>query len=321
MRHRLVVGVTLVLLTGLGAGVYTKYFTGEPPPVVPEFTPDTVTVLSTHDEFDRVAREDPVRMLAEALTRYQREVRGAIHFTLEKQERVQGKPSPPEAPPVEVIDVWVRGDVPDPETKKTAIEVMMKWKSGARKLFGFGAEIRGSLFSEKPKTEGGLDGKAVTWRPEATFSALSSPMDPNISIAKQQSRYCIRDAGLYRSMLRTYDAWKARQEAGEFQFEYLGKKPIDKLDGRVCHVIKRLCRSVEVDSFEVGGKATGDPKAEGFTEVTLYIDAERWLQLGSELYRTDPDGTRVLVGAYYFRDVQLNPTVPPDTFTIAGLKK
>ena len=36
---------------------------------------------------------------------------------------------------------------------------------------------------------------------------------------------------------------------------------------------------------------------------------------------TKPDGTRVLIGAYYFRDVQLNPTIPPDTFTAAGLKK
>jgi hypothetical protein len=124
-------------------------------------------------------------------------------------------------------------------------------------------------------------------------------------------------------MLRTHEAWKARQEAGEFKFEYLGKKFFDKV-GRECHVIKRICARVEIDSFELGGTASTDPKVvavEGFTEVTLYIDAERWLQLGSELYRTEPDGTRVLVGAYYFRDVELNPTIPPDTFTTAGLKK
>ena len=61
--------------------------------------------------------------------------------------------------------------------------------------------------------------------------------------------------------------------------------------------------------------------AEGFTEVTIFIDIERWLQVGTELYRTEPDGTRVLVGAYYVRDVQLNPNFPPDAFTAETLKK
>ena len=323
MRYLLAGIIVLALLTGLG--VYGTYFRGAAPPEVPVFK-DEGAKLSTQDEFDTLARENPVKMLAAALTRYQREVGGGAHFTVEKQERVKGEPKLPEMPPVEVIDVWVRGDVPDPQTKKTAIEVQMRWKSGAKKPFGFGAEIRGSLFSERPAAEGGLDGKAITWRPDAgrlTGGPLSSPMEPNIVLAKQQSRYCIRDAGLYRSMLRTHEAWRTRQEAGEFKFEYLGKKPIEKLDGRECHIVKRICQRVEIDSFELGGAAPTDPKvvaAEGFTEVTLYIDAGRWLQLGSELYRTEPDGTRVLVGAYYFRNVQLNPTIPPDTFTAAGLK-
>jgi outer membrane lipoprotein-sorting protein len=129
--------------------------------------------------------------------------------------------------------------------------------------------------------------------------------------------------GLYRSMLRTYEAWKDRAETGELEYKYLGKQTPEHI-GRECHVIKRVCKRVEIDAFEVGGKASTDPNvvaAEGFTEVTIYIDAERWLQVGTELYRTEPDGTRVLVGAYYFRDVQLNPSFAPNTFTEAGLKK
>jgi outer membrane lipoprotein-sorting protein len=125
-------------------------------------------------------------------------------------------------------------------------------------------------------------------------------------------------------MLRTHEAWKARQDAGEFKVEYLGKKPIEKVGGVECHVVKRICQRTETDSFEFGAAANIEPQVvavEGFTEVTLYVDARRWLQLGSELYRTEPDGARVLVGAYFFRDVQLNPTFPPDTFTVEGLKK
>jgi hypothetical protein len=321
MRYLIGGGLVLALLGGIGFAVYSKYLHGDPAPEVRDFT-DKGETLSTQDEFDKLARENPVQMLAACLTRYHRAVRDGAHFTVEKQECVEGKPKYPAVPPVEVIDTWVRGDVPDPQTHKTAIEVVMKWKSGAKKFLG--AEITGTLFSEKPKAEGGYDGKVITWRPTALFRALSDPVPANTELAKGQSRYCIRDAGLYRTLLRTHEAWKARQDAGEFKFDYLGKKPIERAGGRECHVIKRICPRVEIDSFELGGTASNDPKVvavEGFTEVTLYIDAERWLQLGSELYRTEPDGTRVLVGAYFFRDVDLHPRFPPDTFTAAGLKK
>jgi hypothetical protein len=318
MRYALAGVITLPLLAGIGVGVYAVYFQAQEAPDVPAFV-DAGAKLSTHEEFDKLARENPVKMLDAALTRYQREVRGGAHFTMEIQERVKGNPKAPAAPPVQTIDAWVRGDVPDPpESKKTAIEVMMRWTEGAKSVLFVGTVTR-SLFSERPRAEGGLDGEMLT-EPAGPLGSVK----PNISVARQQSRYCMRDAGLYRSMLRTHQAWKACQEAGEFQFEYLGKKPVEKAGGRECHVIKRLCPRTETDSFELGGTASSDPKAiaaEGFTEVTISIDAERWLQVGSELYRTEPDGARVLVGAYFFRDVELNPTVPPDTFTVAGLKK
>jgi len=326
LRGLIVIGIVVILLGGAGYGVWSTLTQGEPPPTAPEFKDDAKKPLAPAEEFERLAHEDPVALLGQCLSRYTREVKSGARFTIEKQERIQGKPKHPEMPSIEILDVCVRGDVPDPETKKTTIEVLMKWKSGARKVFGIGAEIRGTFFSEKPKAEGGLDGKTLTWRPEAgrlTGGPLSEPMDPNIPLAKDLSRYCIRDAGLYRAMLRTHEAWQTRQAAGELKIEYLGKKTPEKI-GRACYVIKRICPRTELDSFEVGGTATNDPKVvatEGFTEVTIYVDVERWLQVGTELYRTEPDGTRVLVGTYYFRDVQLNPAIPPDTFTITGLKK
>lgn len=312
----------LTCLAGLGYGAFVRLTHGTPPPDAPVYKP--ASKLPTQEEFDRLAEKDPVAMLGACLDKYHLSDTSCVHFTLEKQERAEGKPKHPTAPPVEVIDVWVRGDVPNPQTNKTAIEVVMKWKQGAKKPLGFGAEIKGSLFSERPKGDGGLDGKVITYRPGAFGGDIGTPTDPNIALAKTQSRYCIRDGGMYRPLLRTHTAWKARQDAGEFKFEYLGKKSIEKLGGRECHVIKRICPRMEIDSFELGGTASNDPKvvaAEGFTEVTLYIDVEHWLQAGSELYRTEPDGTRVLVGAYYFRDVDLKAKPAPDTFTAAGLKK
>jgi hypothetical protein len=324
MRRLLFALIAVALVAGAGYAVYDQFFRGTPAPESPQFTPSTH--VASENEFEKLAKTDAVAMLGQCLSRYTRDVTGGAHFTLEKQERVQGRPQPPEMPQAEVIDVWVRGDVPDPRTKKTAIEVQMKWLQGAKKPLGFGAEIRGTLFSARPKAEGGLDGKVVAWRPGAgalTGGPLSSPTPANNALAKSQSRYCIRDAGLYRSMLRTHEAWKQRKDAGELKTEYLGKKTPPQI-GRECYVIKRLCPRTEIDSFEIGGAASSDPEVvakEGFTEVTLYIDAERWLQVGTELYRTEPGGARVLVGQYYMRDVQLNPAVPADVFTVEGLKK
>lgn len=324
MSRRLLIasGVVALAAGGLGYVGYERYSRpAAPPPPPPPFVDDGAT-LSTQQQFDKLAETDPVKMLHECVTRYGREVKGGAQFTLRKQERVQGKPKPPAAPPVEVINVCVRGDVPEPGTEKTAIEVLMKWTSGARKpasdFTGLARPIVATLFSEAAYPDGGK----VIAHP-GVVQDISEPMDPSSSTAKGQSRFCIRDAGLYRSMRRTYAAWKARQDAGELDFKYLGKQTPEHI-GRECHVIRRTCRRVEVDAFNLGGTASTDPKvvaAEGFTEVTIFIDVERWLQLGTELHRTEPDGTRVLVGTYHFRDVQLNPTFAPDTFTKEALKK
>ncbi len=327
MSRRLVIGIVLTVLL-VGGGMYTgfRYFMrGSPLAVTPTHT-DPGGELPSQTEFDALAKTDPVKMLSACLTRYEREVQGGGRFTFEMQERVKGSPKHPEPPSVQVIDVCVRGDVPNRDTKQTATEVVMKWRSGAKRPAGLSiaAEITGSLFSEKPVPDG-FGGKVVMWQREKRFgSPVSDPMDANSTPAQGQSRYCIRDAGLYRTLLRTHTAWGARQEANEFKFEYLGLKKVEKAGDRECHVIRRICPRTELDAFELGGTASTDPDVvakEGFTEVVLYIDRERWLQVGSELYRTEPDGTKVTLGTYFFRDVDLKPTFPDDTFTVAGLKK
>ncbi len=327
MSRRLVIGIVLTALLAGGGGYagFAYFMRGSPLAVTPTHT-DSGGKLPSQAEFDALAKSDPVKMLSAGLTRYEREVQGGSRFTFEMQERVKGSPKHPEPPPVQVIDVCVRGDVPDPATATTAIEVVMKWRSGAKKPAGLSiaAEITGSLFSEKPAPDG-FGGKVVMWQREKRFGKpVSDPMDANSTPAQGQSRYCIRDAGLYRTLLRTHEAWRSRQDAGEFKYQYLGTEIMEKADGRECHKIRRICVRTEVDAFELGGKAANDPKVvanEGFTEVIVYIDRERWLQVGSELYRTEPDGTKVTLGTYFFREVDLKPTFPTDTFTVEGLKK
>jgi hypothetical protein len=315
MRRRIVGLLTVLALVGLGLSVYAKFFYAPPLLARQQHHQDDHKPLPKADEFEELVRTDPLTMYDKCLTRYKREVKGGMRATLVKRERVKGEPKPPADPQEEVISIAVRGDVPD-ETGKVCPEVVMKWQSGARRSFL--GEIRGTFYSERPPPEG--TGKKVLVKlPISTITT-----SPNTQLAQTQSRYCICDAGLLGAMTRTYSAWKQRKEAGTLKVEYLGKRVVEQTGGRLCHIVKRTCGGLEVDPFQIDGKADLSPEnieKSGFTSVTVMIDVERWIQVGSELVRTGPDGRDTLIASYYFRDVELNPPFEPDTFSEAGLKK
>jgi hypothetical protein len=312
--RRTVVVLAALDLAAFALGYYGRFVRTPPPPPHSPTHIDDGKRLPTQAEFEELARTDPVRMYDACLKRYEREVTHGLAVTLVKRERVEGEPQPPVMPQEEIISLFVRGDTTNP----LCIEVRMQWQSGAHKFLG--SEIRGTLYSEKAGKEG-TGGKVKTRRPDAVFAATSSvPItDP---LAKKQSRYCIRDAGIYRGMLRTHAAWEQRQEAGTLRTEYLGKKEVPEVNGRVCLIVERTCDSPEADHFALVENAPPitDQKIlarEGFTRVRVMIDAETWMQVGTELYR--PDGQ--LLASYYFRNPNTNPTFEPDTFTLAGLEK
>ena len=56
---------------------------------------------------------------------------------------------------------------------------------------------------------------------------------------------------------------------------------------------------------------------EGISELTVYIDKETWLQLGSII--KGEEGR--LIGEYFFRDIKINPHFEPGTFTREALKR
>jgi hypothetical protein len=203
--------------------------------------------------------------------------------------------------------------VADPKTGKTQIQVLMRWQSGAQKVLG--SELKGTLFLEE---KGGNKDPIFTWRPTAPFFK-DKEIDVNGMSARDASRYCIRDAGLYRVQLRTFEVWKKRKEEGTLTTEYGGRKFVEQT-GVECYIVKRICKTPEVDAFELGGKPDMSPEAiaqEGFSELTIMVDAKRWLQVGTEARRSNGE----LIGAYYFRDVELNPSFPKDTFLKDGLLK
>jgi hypothetical protein len=309
MRRRTILLCSGAMLIAMSIGTYVLYF--RPPPAIadPVAVTDDKQSLPEDRAFEQLAKSDPVAMLEKCLVKYQRDVVSGVRCTLDKEERVKE-----ELLPREVISLAVRGDVPDPSTNKTHIEVLMKWQSGMQKVLG--SELKGTLYVEKL---GGNKDPIITWRPSAPFFK-EKEIGVNDDSAKNASRYCIRDAGPYRGMLRTYEVWKERKAEGTLITEYLGRKPIEKAGGAECHIVKRVCRSPEVDAFELGGTPDMSPKKVaqvGFNELTIMIDTKLWLQVGTELRRANGD----LIGAYYFRDIDLKPSFPAETFNKDGLLK
>jgi hypothetical protein len=306
-RRAILALVLLFLLAFAGVGAYTFY------PPTPEVVPDVPVVADVKEplpqklEFEQLAQIDPVEMLRQSLLRYQREFKGGFRAELSKHERVNGELLKPER-----ISVFVRGDVPDPKTGKTQIEVLMKWLEGAQEVMF--SEVTGTLYCEEKNKD-----QMITFRPDARL-LKEHAVSINGKDAKNASRYCIRDAGLYHVTLRTYDIWKQRKEEGTFKSEYLGKRPISEAAGVECYVVKRTCLQPEVDAFELGGKPDASPDTmakQGFTEVTVMIDVKNWLQVGTELRRSNGE----LIGAYYYRNVELNPEFAADIFDKNGLLK
>jgi hypothetical protein len=191
----------------------------------------------------------------------------------------------------------------------------MIWTEGPRSVLG--SEVRGTLYVEEL---GGNKDKIVTWRPTALLKKEVS-VGLNDDSARGASRYCMRDAGLYGAMLRSHTVWKKRQADGQLQWRYIEKRIVPEVGDRLCYVVERTCPSPEVDPFEIGGEPNirSRDKAEdlGSVRVTLFIDAERWLQVGSQLHRHDGQ----LLATYYFRDINLKPVFGEETFTMEGIKK
>jgi hypothetical protein len=296
----------VAVLGGAGYGVYAWLSpTPQPPVAKPPEHRDEGKTLPTATAWEELARTNPVALLDNALTQYQRTVKG-FTATLEKQERIDGK-----LHETEVIHLAVQGDVPESPGAKPNVKVRMVWEEkGARRVLG--STVRATLYAE-----GTNDDRIWTWRPDAPFKKEHSIGTKETS-ARGASRYCIRDTGLYQVMLRTHAAWDRLQRAGEFRFEYEGLEVAEKLNGRPCHVIRRICLHPEADPFALDEEPPTDPKVverDGFTEVKIFMDAERWIQVGTELRKGND-----LTGAYYYRDLELNPTFPPDTFTTTAIK-
>jgi Protein of unknown function (DUF1571) len=245
--------------------------------------------LPTAEEFAVLARTDPLAMLNASMSRYRCEVKGYT-CVMHKQERVGGSLGKPE-----VIDVAFRDD---------PFAVVMKWKQGAG--------LANATLYAKGENNGQLLAKS--------FIGLVTPSDPGGSLARRSSRVSITDFGIHRGTLRTYTVWKRAGDRGALKTEYLGAKPVPELNGRVCHWIRRTVDPPEVDNFTLDDAEIRSPDRfpkDAIAQVTIHIDVETWLHLGSDIRH--PDGS--LIAGYFFRDVMLNPKFDREQFLPSTLKK
>jgi hypothetical protein len=315
-RHVVVLGLLLAILAASGSAYYFLIWNSDTPELAPapDFKDDLTVPLPPEVEFENLAKSDPVAMYEKCLSRYKREVKGGFHATLEKTEWVNGKPHEPELVHIDTRDEFA-----------VRPQVRMIWKSGYRKDPLLGFEIHGVLLVEEPVSGGEPRYDIQTYRPHGFKKIV--PIGVTDDKAKNASRYCLRDAGIYRGMLRTYESWKELKARGELKTEFVEKRVVEQLgkyaDGQPieCLIVRRTGHA-DVDPFEVGGKADRRPEIverDGFTEVVVMIDTRHWLQVGTVIRRTDVTPPR-LIGEYYFRDIELSPAFPEGTFTIDGMK-
>lgn len=252
--------------------------------------PNSMDELPSQEAFPELLKTDPLRAFDAILERCQREVQ-SVSCVMYKQERISGSLGAPE-----IIDVTYRQE---------PYAVIMSWRGNV----GFGKPSK-TLYAQG-------ENQGMT-RVKLRIGTMD--VAPDSSMAKTAARYTIEEFGFYYSTLRTVKAWSRAKEANRFHYEFVGTVEVPECGNRLCHVIQRTCDPAEVDNFSLAETTIIDPATrpkDAFTKVKLMFDAETWLQVGSVMTNDQGD----IIGAYYFQDVQINPSLPNDQFTPEALAR
>ncbi len=111
----------------------------------------------------------------------------------------------------------------------------------------------------------------------------------------------IRDFGMFKALERLLADWEAAQRRDALHVDYLGEQVVPQAGDRTCYVLRR-------SHFD-------KPERDGVTEQVIYIDKENLLQVGALAI-----GQQGLIGAYYYRDIKINPEFPAGQFQRASIR-
>ena len=237
-----------------------------------------ITSVLTHPSQvskDALPIDDPIEFLKACIQKFDEKNVAGYELVMLKQERLSGQLQPSEE-----IAVSYR-------TKPHS--VVLKWLKGQRK-----ANI--ALFVE------GQNNNMLLINPAGIAGRLVKVVerDPEGDDAKQSGRYSMREFGLKATMVRTLGGFERAKAKGTLKTEYLGILKVKELNDRLCYAFKRIAPK---------------PEEDGFTDVTVYVDKETWIQVGTLLKGEDGK----VVAEYLFRDVKFNPSFKPEQFTRAIL--
>jgi len=283
-----VAGVCLLVAPGARPSAALSFATPEPLPLPPGGRPSQA-------EFDRLARTDPVAMLEACVRRARADLTG-FRAVLSKRERMGGK-----LYDAETIRVTCR---------EAPFAVLMRWDTGARRVLGFSVKAT--------RYEAGAKEPFLVHRPDAFLQKVSS-VGPRDASARAAARMGIEESGFAHAVRRTQLAWADAEKQGTLKVEYLGIQTHPDLGDRPCHVLKRTCAGDQIDPFVLSEPPVGvteTNRADSFDAVTIWIDRETWLQLGTEQTRHGE-----LVARYFFRVTERNPAFDKDEFSPAALKR
>jgi hypothetical protein len=133
--------------------------------------------------------------------------------------------------------------------------------------------------------------------PAPPFGFFVVTRDVDGEDARKSGRYFINQFGMKIGAQRTLKHMLEAKERDKLQVDYLGITEVPELGDRPCYTFVR-------SKYE-------PPEEDGVAELTIYIDLETWLQVGSVLRDTKGD----LIAEYFFRDIKLNPQFAADQFT------
>jgi hypothetical protein len=288
VKRILLIAFAVLVVAGVGAAVWLSLPVQRSASLLDDVTAPTSAGPTSDDQFADLVRTDPIAALNESLRAYQDRTAG---FTAEfrKRERMGGKLAGEE-----VIRVAVQDD---------PYSVLMVWQQG-------GGAGQGTLY-----LKGQNGGKMKVWM----FRKLIQDIDPQGAVPKMSARYTIEEFGIRQATQRTLRAWSAANDAGELRWEYAGRKAMDQAGGRECFALKRVCPADQIDPFVTGGPAvevTDKNRKDSFRTVTVYLDCQTRLQVGTEQHRHDGE----LTASYWFRDVNPKPTFGEETFTTKSFK-
>ena len=227
-------------------------------------------------------RTDPVAFLEACLKRYDDRKLQGYQLEFKKQERIDGK-----LQQEEVVIVRYR---------EMPYSVYFFWSQPANR------DVRSALYVEGENT--GSDGKSRI----KVYTSFGIKLDkaPDGTEALRYSRYAMNTFGLRQTMQRVLDAWKSAKAENALHVEYLGQQVIQDLGGRKCYAFQRSAYARPEESDSSAG-------------LIIYVDCETLFQVGSIVL--GQGGEKDRLGVYWFRNIKLNPTLPPEQFTPAALGK